>query len=190
VTVLCWIAAIVLFLQLPIPLFWFVVHPSIDFWRRQHRAAAYVTGLLFSWPMVAVCLIVFRHQLFRRDKTPAWSIVIGLTLILFEFWIFWRAIHDLGAARLAGDTELSGSGEVVSRGIYARIRHPRYLGSFLAILGACFLAATRLMWIVAIVWTILTLTAIALEEREMRARFGETYLHYCRRVPRFIPRWG
>jgi protein-S-isoprenylcysteine O-methyltransferase Ste14 len=64
------------------------------------------------------------------------------------------------------------------------------LGSFLAILGACFLAGTRWLWIVAIVWTILTLIAIAFEEREMRARFGKTYLEYCRRVPRFVPRRG
>jgi protein-S-isoprenylcysteine O-methyltransferase Ste14 len=189
VTYLRWIAAIVLFLQLPIPLFWFVVHPSIGFWRR-HRTAAYVTGLSLSWPVVAVCLIAFRHELFRGNKTPAWSLAIGIALIVFEIWIFWRANHDLGTARLAGKSELSGGGEVVSRGTYARIRHPRYLGSFLAILGACFLAGTRWLWIVAIVWTILTLIAIAFEEREMRARFGKTYLEYCRRVPRFVPRRG
>jgi len=189
VTFLRWIAAIVLFLQLPVPLFWFVVHPSIGFWRR-HWKAAYVTGLALSWPVVTVCLILFRHELFRRDRAPAWSVAIGLALIFFEFWIFWRANHDLGSARLAGKNELSGGGEVISRGIYAKIRHPRYLGSFLAILGACFLAGTSVMWIVASAWTILTLTAIALEEREMRARFGETYLDYCRRVPRFIPRQG
>jgi protein-S-isoprenylcysteine O-methyltransferase Ste14 len=185
-----WIAAIVLFLQLPVPLFWFVVHPSINFWRRGHRTAAYVTGLLLSWPAVAVGLILFRHELFRRDATPEWSIAIGILLIVFEVWIFWRAIGDLGSAKFVGKTEMSGGGEVVSRGIYAKIRHPRYLGSFLAIVGACLVAGTRLLWIVAIVWTILTLTAIALEEGEMRTRFGETYLDYCRRVPRFIPRQG
>ena len=29
---------------------------------------------------------------------------------------------------------------------------------------------------------------LRLEERELRARFGATYLRYCRLVPRFIPR--
>jgi len=95
--------------------------------------------------------------------------------------------RDLGAAKLVGATELSAGGEVISRGIYARIRHPRYLGSFLAILGACLLAGTTALWIVAGAWTVLTRIAIGMEEREMRARFGESYLAYCRRVPRFLP---
>jgi protein-S-isoprenylcysteine O-methyltransferase Ste14 len=186
VTFLRWIAGFVLFLQLPVPLFWFVVHPSIRFWRR-HQTAAYVTGVLVSWPAITLCLIVFRHQLFLRDAAPAWRIAIGIALIVFEVWIFWRVKHDLGTAKLAGKTELSGGGEVVSRGIYGRLRHPRYVGSFIAILGACFLAGARLLWIVTGVWAVLTLIAIAMEEREMRTRFGESYVRYGSRVPRFIP---
>ena len=44
-----------------------------------------------------------------------------------------------------------------------------------------------MLWIVASVWVILMLAVIAMEEREMRARFGQSYLDYCRRVPRFLP---
>jgi protein-S-isoprenylcysteine O-methyltransferase Ste14 len=182
-----WLAAIVLFLQLPIPLYWFVLHPQINFWRR-HPKASYVTGLLLSWPPVTAALIYFRASLFRQDSPSAWSIAAGLALIVFEGWIFWRVHRDLGTARLVGKTELSGKGEIAHRGIYAHIRHPRYAGSFLAIVGACLLAATRAMWIVAGVWTVLTLTAIALEERELAIRFGPDYQAYCRQVPRFIPR--
>jgi protein-S-isoprenylcysteine O-methyltransferase Ste14 len=29
---------------------------------------------------------------------------------------------------------------------------------------------------------------LRLEERELRGRFGTTYVRYCRQVPRFIPR--
>ena len=181
-----WIAAIVLFLQLPVPLYWFVVHPQIDFWRR-HRRAVYFAGLLLSWPVVTAGLIVFRHELLLSGAVPWWRAVPALLLIIFEAWIFWRSQRDLGVARFVGETELSGGGEVVSRGIYARIRNPRYVGSFIAILGACFLAGTGMLWIVASVWTVLMLAVIALEEREMRARFGQSYLEYCRRVPRFLP---
>jgi protein-S-isoprenylcysteine O-methyltransferase Ste14 len=173
-------------MQLPIPLYWFVVHPQVNFWR-QHHKAAYITGLLFSWPPVTAAMILYRHDLFRDQEPPFWRIVAGLALIIFEGWLFRRVKRDLGGARLVGKTELSGSGEVARDGIYARIRHPRYVGSFLAILGACILAGTRDLWIVAGVWSILTLVAIALEERELRARFGATYQDYCARVPRFFP---
>jgi protein-S-isoprenylcysteine O-methyltransferase Ste14 len=186
VTPLGWLAAIVLFLQLPIPLYWFVVHPQVKFWRR-HRKAGYITGLLLSWAPVTPCLVIFRRQLFRNDWPPVWEITLGLALIVFEGWIFWRVKRDLGGARLVGSTELSGGGEIMHQGIYAHIRHPRYAGSFLAILGACFLAGARAMWIAAAVWSLLTLVAIALEERELRARFGAPYEAYCRRVPRFLP---
>lgn len=179
-----WIAAAVLFLQLPVPLFWFVVHPQIHYWRK-HQKAVYAVGLL-AWPAVGVALVALRHDLFLREYPAAWRMVVGFTLLIFELWLFRRAQRDLGTARFIGRTELSGGGEVVSQGIYARMRNPRYLGSFLAIVGACLLAGTARLWVVAAVWTILMRLAIGFEEREMRNRFGDAYLEYCRRVPRFF----
>jgi protein-S-isoprenylcysteine O-methyltransferase Ste14 len=181
-----WVAGLVLFLQLPVPLYWFVLHPLISFWRR-HQQAAYFAGVLLAWPPVAILLVVFRHELFLIDAPPIWRIVLGFGLIVFEGWIFWRAKSDLGTAMLVGKTELSGGGEVVSMGIYAHIRNPRYVGSFVAILGACFLAGTSVLRTVAAFWAVLMRIAIAMEEREMSTRFGESYLEYCRRVPRFLP---
>jgi protein-S-isoprenylcysteine O-methyltransferase Ste14 len=186
VNYLRWIAALVLFLQLPIPLYWFVVHPQIAFWRR-HRKAVYFAGVLLSWPAVTACLVAFRHELFLSSFPSLWRIGPGFALVVFEVWIFGRVQRDLGTAKLVGQTELDGGGEVVSKGIYARIRNPRYVGSFAAILGACFLAGKAALWAAAAAWMILMLVAIAMEEGEMRARFGETYLEYCRRVPRFLP---
>ncbi len=111
---------------------------------------------------------------------------MGFALLLFEAWIFWSVKRDLGAARLIG--ELSGGGEMARQGIYARIRHLRYVGSLLAIIGACFLADTQLMWTVAGMWMVLTSMAISTEEREWRARFGAAYEDYCCQVPRLVPR--
>jgi len=185
-TFLDWLAAAVLFLHLPIPLYWFVVHPQIHFWRR-HPKAAYATGVLFSWPPVTASLAAYHAELFRRDRPPVAMVAAGFGLILFEAWIFWLVRRDLGAARLVGQTELSGAGEIARHGIYARLRHPRYAGSFLAILGACLIAGTRAMWMDAAAWTVLALLAISFEERELSIRFGAAYKEYSRRVPRFIP---
>lgn len=180
-----WLAAVVVFLQLPIPIYWFVLHPFGGFWRTR-PAAAFTVGLLASWLPVTACLVFFHRELFAIQRPPVAAIVAGLALIGCEMGIFWRAHHDLGTARLVGKTELSGGGELARRGIYARIRHPRYTGSFLALIGACLLAGTRAAWIVTAAWTVLMLTAISIEERELRERFGAAYEDYCRRVPRFI----
>jgi len=185
-TVFGWFAALVLFLQLPIPIYWFVVHPFTAFWRTRPKAA-FAVGLLASWPPVTACLIFCRQFLFRAERPSDLAIVAGLLLIVFEAWIFRRVRRDLGTARLVGKTELSGSGELTELGIYARIRHPRYVGSFLAVVGACLLAGTRVIWIVAAAWTGLMLLAIIMEEKELGRRFGERYREFCRRVPRFIP---
>jgi protein-S-isoprenylcysteine O-methyltransferase Ste14 len=126
-------------------------------------------------------------ELFRRNRPPLSSIVAGLALLILEAWILWRVKRDLGGARLMGKTELTGGGQVAQGGIYAHIRHPRYLGSSLAILGACLLGGTGAMWIAAAVWCVLTLGTIWFEERELRTRFGANYEEYCHRVPRFLP---
>ena len=181
-----WLAAIVLFLQLPIPIYWFVVHPFGGRWRVGSNAP-YVVGLLVSWPPVAACLAIWHGKIFRAERPPVAVIVAALVLIALESWIFWRVHRDLGGARLIGKTEVSGGGELARRGIYGRMRHPRYTGSLLAVAGACLLAGTRTAWAVAGVWAALMLAAISIEESELRKRFGESYEEYCRGVPRFIP---
>lgn len=185
-TPLDWLAAIVLFVQLPIPLFWFVMHPQINYWRNHHNAG-YAAALVLAWVPVTLFLVISRRELFLHAWPPIGRGAVGLALLYFEVWIFLRVARDLGGSRFIGQAELSGGGEVARQGIYAHIRHPRYVGSLLAILGACFLAGTRLMWTVAGIWTVLTLAAISMEERELRARFGAAYEDYCRQVPRFVP---
>jgi protein-S-isoprenylcysteine O-methyltransferase Ste14 len=186
VTLPAWLAAVVLFLQLPIPLYWFVVHPQIRFWRR-HQKTAYAAGLLCSWLPVTIAIAVFRRSLFRSSWPSPAALAAGVTLIILEVWIFWRVDRDLGTARLVGKTELSGAGEMERGGIYSWVRHPRYTASLLAILGASIVAGTWTMWLTAATWLLLMAVVIALEEREMRTRFGAAYQDYCRTVPRFLP---
>jgi protein-S-isoprenylcysteine O-methyltransferase Ste14 len=117
-----WLAATVLLVQLPIPLFWFVMHPQINHWRN-HRSAGYATALLLAWVPITLFLVIFRRELFLHAWPAMRSAIVGFALLFFEAWIFWRVKRDLGASRLVGRTELSGGGELVRQGIYARIRH-------------------------------------------------------------------
>jgi protein-S-isoprenylcysteine O-methyltransferase Ste14 len=182
-----WVAAIVCFLQLPIPIYWFVLHPARKFWKTR-RSTTFLTAVIAAWPPVTLALVVFRVQLFRTEIPPTWRIAAGGALILFEVWIFWRVQRDLGGARLVGATELSGCGELAANGIYSRVRHPRYAASFFALVGAGLLAGKSALWVAVAVWTLLIGVAIAMEERELRGRFGAAYAEYSRRVPRFFPR--
>lgn len=181
-----WLVALVLFFQLPIPLFWLILHPQIHFWRKHVRAGYWVAGLA-AWGMVALFLFAFHERLFLSERTPAWAIAVGLVLMASDAFVLYRVRRDLGGPRLVGHTELQGGGELATHGLYARVRHPRYTGMMFAVLGACLVAGSRLLWGIAAVWWLLALTAISFEERELRARFGEAYAAYSRRVPRFLP---
>ena len=130
--------------------------------------------------------MAFRRKLFlpRWPSIPAF--VVGSALIAVELLVFWWVQRDLGAARLVGKTEISGTGEIERSGLYGKVRHPRYTASLLAIVGACLLAGTGRAWTVAAVWLVLMAIVLSLEEREMRRRFGQSYVDYCRQVPRFI----
>ncbi|MGB6198794.1 MAG: isoprenylcysteine carboxylmethyltransferase family protein [Candidatus Acidiferrales bacterium] len=180
------LAGLVLFAELPVPIYWLILHPGHRFWRKRLRAAFW-TATLTAWTLGGVLLFYFRAQLLAVHRPPIWMIVAGLLLIAIEPLMLRRVERDLGGMRLVGHAELTGGGELEVSGVYAHLRHPRYAAMFCAVLGACLIAATRILWIVAAVWWIVERLVIALEERELLARFGAPYAAYRRRVPAFLP---
>lgn len=76
---------------------------------------------------------------------------------------------------------------MLCEGIYARVRHPRYLEVFL-LLTFCALFTNYLASYALLAAGVPVLLAIIqIEEWELRHRFGEEYVRYCARVPRFWP---
>ena len=183
------VAGFILFFELPIPIYWLILHPFPSFWRRRVRAAFLFAGLT-AWTCGAVALWMSRHALLSATRPPWFAIAAGFALIAVEFYLFARVERELGSKRLVGHAELTGTGEMFSEGLYAYVRHPRYAGMFSAVLGAALLAATPLLWLVLVFWCPLALFAIRMEERELAARFGPGYEAYRKRVPAFLPYRG
>jgi protein-S-isoprenylcysteine O-methyltransferase Ste14 len=183
--VLHFISAFVLWFELPVPFYWLILHPNSTYWRQRQRTA--FTTAIMVWPVAFVLLVIFYPDLFSDTLPPIWAVLVGLLLIVLGAWLFLLAKRDLGTARLIGKTELEGGGEMQAAGIYRFMRHPRYAGMFAAVIGAALLAGTIAALILVVVWIPLALTAIRFEERELRSRFGNAYIEYSRRVPRFVP---
>jgi protein-S-isoprenylcysteine O-methyltransferase Ste14 len=79
---------------------------------------------------------------------------------------------------------------LVTSGPYKYVRNPLYLSFFLTLAGFTIL----LDLIVIIILAVALLTAIhwgvvSREEPQLEKRFGEEYMDYKRRVPRWIPRF-
>lgn len=109
------------------------------------------------------------------------AIVLGITDFILVY-LGWRDIH-----REYWSKE-SGEGELVTRGVYARIRHPQYTGFLLVTLAMlCEWATIPLL----IMWPMMVVMYYRLalrEERDMEREFGEEYVEYRRRTGMFVPR--
>jgi len=180
------VAGFILFFELPIPIYWLILHPFNSFWRSRVRAAFWFAGLT-AWTCGGVALWFFRHLLLAATRPSWFAIATGFALIAVEGYLFVRVERELGSRRLVGHAELTGTGEMFSGGLYAHVRHPRYAGMFCAVLGAALLAGTQLLWIVLLLWLPFALLVIRLEEKELTARFGPGYESYRLRVPAFLP---
>lgn len=183
-----WVAGIALALEMPVPIYWMVLHAPVRFWRRRVRAA-YLTAVAVAWGGGDWLLHHFRARLLPWPNgagPPLWAIVAGIALIGADAFLLTRVEFALGGRRLVGQAELTGTGELESAGVYARIRHPRYLGMMAAVLGGCLLVNSALLWVVAGAWWLMTMGTIRLEERELRRRFGDAYATYAKRVPALL----
>jgi protein-S-isoprenylcysteine O-methyltransferase Ste14 len=180
------VAGFFLFFELPIPIYWLILHPFNSFWRSRVRAAFWVAGLA-AWTAGGILLWIYRPLLLAAARPPWIAIAAGVALIGVEVYLFLRVERELGSRRLVGYAELTGRGEMFTGGLYAHVRHPRYTGMFCAVVGAALLGGTLRLWAILAIWWVLALIVIRLEERELAARFGPAYIAYRKRVPAFLP---
>ncbi|MBI4916776.1 MAG: isoprenylcysteine carboxylmethyltransferase family protein [Acidobacteria bacterium] len=77
---------------------------------------------------------------------------------------------------------------IVTDGPYRFIRNPLYAGSFLVAAGMCLLGGSWTASLVALaLFVALFHATVAVEEHTLETWFGEEYLSYVRRVPRYVP---
>jgi protein-S-isoprenylcysteine O-methyltransferase Ste14 len=179
------IAVVVLAFEIPVPIYWLILHSRVSFWRR-HMRAAFPVAVFLAWGVFDSLLYFFRRDLLRPERAP-WFVAIGMAMIAFDVFALSTSEAVFGGRRLVGHSELAGSGELIAHGLYARVRHPRYLGMMTGVFGACLVVASPWLWAVSILWLLLALASIHAEESELRARLGSAYAAYAERVPALLP---
>lgn len=78
--------------------------------------------------------------------------------------------------------------QLISRGPFAVVRHPMYLGLMLAALGSLLIYVTWTTLLFACFAPLLIFRARR-EEATLAAEFGEQWQEYCQRVPALLPRF-
>lgn len=173
-----------------IPFFWLPIHAAVAFWRRLGKRSYYL-GVLVWGCSVWLFLAHADFWLDRRVPRGVLTCAAGLALISVEAAITRKVGAVMGLSRLVGRHEIEPgrfAGGFLQHGIYARVRHPRYLGAMCALFGLALLAGSRNLLIAAAASVPLFCLMTGLEERELETRFGDEYRSYRRRVPRFLPR--
>jgi len=177
----------------PALLIWFVIHPFARSWRKLGPVWTYVLLI----PPIAGCmagLYAVRSRLLAIDYgTSVPLIVLAVLCLAGAGSISRKRRRHLNFKILAGIPELSSggpSGKLLTEGIYARIRHPRYAEVILWTLGYAFFANYLAPYVAVILSLPVIYLIVLLEERELRIRFGREHEEYCRRVPRFFPGRG
>ena len=80
--------------------------------------------------------------------------------------------------------------ELSTDGIYAKMRHPQYVGFILVMLGFLVQWPTILTLAMFPILVVMYVRLAKAEEREALVEFGDTYRKYMKEVPGFIPRLG
>jgi protein-S-isoprenylcysteine O-methyltransferase Ste14 len=114
---------------------------------------------------------------------------LGLLVMLAGLWLFYRSHADLGT-NWSVTLQTRESHQLVTTGIYTRIRHPMYTAIFLVGIAHLLFVPN---WIVArayfLSFAILYVLRVAREERMMLDRFGSEYETYMQRTGRLLPRF-
>lgn len=77
--------------------------------------------------------------------------------------------------------------QLITSGIYSRIRHPVYLGSILAVFGMVLIFPTTFGVAFAILFTAILAHRMSLEEKLLLKYFGSVYQEYSSKSFRLIP---
>ncbi len=171
---------------------WFVVHPFVHVWRRLGTVITYTVVLLFAG-LFATSLFCARDFLLVGDWGANLGLIVGAILtFLLSAWAGVLRQRVLSVKVMFGLPEISPErhpGKLLQEGIYARIRHPRYVEVAFGLLAwALFVNYGSVYGLTLLSWIVLYFVVLV-EEKELRSRFGQAYEEYSARVPRFIPRF-
>jgi protein-S-isoprenylcysteine O-methyltransferase Ste14 len=115
--------------------------------------------------------------------------IAGLGLLLIGLSLFVSSIRRFAKDGQGTLAPWDPPRHLVVRGPYRYVRNPMISGVVFILFGEALmlLSGPHVQW--ALIFLVINLIYIPLlEEQQLKARFGEEYVDYCRHVPRLLPR--
>lgn len=124
---------------------------------------------------------------FANYALPAWAMWTGVALIPAYLWMFWRSHADLGRNWSPG-LEVRQDHGLITRGVYARIRHPMYAAIWLGAIAQPLLIQNWIGgFLVVPAFLAMWLIRVPREEAMMRDQFGAEWDAYVQRSGALFP---
>ena len=115
-----------------------------------------------------------------------WNATGLCVLLLGQGLRVWAA----GCMGSAGRSKRLKAATLLTAGPYAYMRNPLYLGNFLLCLGVMFFTESSLLLLLSgLIFWVLYLPLVSVEEEFLQEQFGADYLAYRQTVPRIVPRF-
>lgn len=156
--------------------------PDFRFWPPpSHRSWQFFV----SWLLAALVFVGFFFVGlldFNSSILDAWlRFPIGLILHIAGTIIGSWSFSTLGLRATIGLGD-----ELVTKGPYQYSRNPQYIGDILHIVGFMVITNSWMTWGIGVLGIVLNLLAPFSEEPWLENKYGEAYLQYKKRVPRFF----
>ncbi|MGH7176419.1 MAG: protein-S-isoprenylcysteine O-methyltransferase [Tepidisphaeraceae bacterium] len=145
--------------------------------------------LTLAWIAFFIPLIWVASPAFWFADYPlrAGPLIAGITCFVAGLWMFHRSHSDLGT-NWSITLELREQHQLITHGVYRRIRHPMYTSLLLYSVGQALVIPNWVAgpsYLIAI--AILFAFRVRAEERMMLDQFGDAYAEYMTRTHRLVP---
>jgi protein-S-isoprenylcysteine O-methyltransferase Ste14 len=121
--------------------------------------------------------------------TIAWR-WIGLFPLIAGACFYFECAWDFAVTGLGTPAPIDMPRKLVVKGLYRFVRNPMYVGVAWFVAGqAIVFGSIPVVIYIAGVWLCFHLFVMIHEEPTLRRKFGAEYEEYCRRVPRWLPRF-
>lgn len=187
-----YLALLLLSFTPPAFLFWLSIHPFVRFWRRLGLRPALGINFAGLFVLAALIFMFCKPLLSVEFGTNPFLIGLAVPLLVVSGAMRRRLSKHLRFAIAMGIPELvpeQHGTPLLTKGLYSRMRHPRYVQGFLGVAAYTLICNYLATYVLFLAMLVIILLLVRMEERELRQRFGVEYETYCARVPRFIPRF-
>jgi len=147
-----------------------------------------IFGLTEKSTWLTLSTLLTRTSLISFDTATIAVLVAALIFTGLGAWLrIWGTAYV--SAGIVQSREMHGS-TMLADGPFRRTRNPLYLGTLLHTIGiAILMPPSGAIFAVALLWAFQIRLALA-EEPFLTKQFGQLYVDYANRVPRFIPALG